>query len=251
MWNVCLCGAHLWDCPWLPQVNINSVPPISYSCARLPHNKTELLAMVGKKQARQFHQALYSINQKSSDLKKWEALKQTPKLGTAYKWDYWVIIDEEKTQICCPCTITSAHEIADCKIQGGEVHLQVRAPLRCQGWDPSVRREVHWFWHDQKYSGAGCVWKYHVVKFKCTWLSSSPLLVRCTRCTLLDSSSTSSTMLSPPTGDSRWHSNTYYCHDKRTTNYTKFSRAWKADQLGEQSSRRRTTPGSTSLLERY
>lgn len=20
MWNVCLCGAHLWDCPWLPQV---------------------------------------------------------------------------------------------------------------------------------------------------------------------------------------------------------------------------------------
>ena len=113
--------------------------------------------MVGKKQARQFHQALYSINQKSSDLKKWEALKQTPKLGTAYKWDYWVIIDEEKTQICCPCTITSAHEIADCKIQGGEVHLQVRAPLRCQGWDPSVRREVHWFWHDQKYSGASYV----------------------------------------------------------------------------------------------
>ena len=43
--------------------------------------------MVGKKQARQFHQALYSINQKSSDLKKWEALKQAPKLDTAYKWD--------------------------------------------------------------------------------------------------------------------------------------------------------------------
>ena len=47
--------------------------------------------MVGKKQARQFHQKLYSINQKSSDLKKWEALEQTSKLGTAYKWDYWVI----------------------------------------------------------------------------------------------------------------------------------------------------------------
>ena len=54
-------------------------------CVRLPHNKTELLEMVGKKQARQFHQALYSINQKSSDLKKWEALKQAPKLDTAYK----------------------------------------------------------------------------------------------------------------------------------------------------------------------
>ena len=33
-----------------------------------------------------FCQALYSINQKSSDLKKWESLGQAPKLGTAYEW---------------------------------------------------------------------------------------------------------------------------------------------------------------------
>ena len=32
-----------------------------------------------------FRQALYSINQKSSDLKKWESLGQAPKLGTAYE----------------------------------------------------------------------------------------------------------------------------------------------------------------------
>jgi len=63
---------------------------IAQDSPRLPHNKTELLALVGKKQARQFHQALYSINQKSSDLKKWEALEQTPKLGTAYKVEKYI-----------------------------------------------------------------------------------------------------------------------------------------------------------------
>ena len=39
------------------------------------------------------------------------------------------------------------------KTQGGEVHLQVRASLRRQGWDPSVWWAVHRFWYDQKYSG--------------------------------------------------------------------------------------------------
>ena len=40
--------------------------------------------MVKGGKARQFHQALYSINQKSSDLKKWEGLEQSDKLDTAY-----------------------------------------------------------------------------------------------------------------------------------------------------------------------
>ena len=94
--------------------------------------------MVGKKQARQFHQALYSINQKSSDLKKWEALGQAPKLDTAYKWDI-------KTP--------AHHMVANFQTQGGEVHLQIRAPVCRQGRNPPVWREVHWFWHDQKHAG--------------------------------------------------------------------------------------------------
>merc|ERR1712032_1594331 len=63
---------------------------IKMDSPRLPHNKTELLAMVKKQQARQFHQAFYSINQKSSDLKKWEALEQASKLGTAYKIEKYI-----------------------------------------------------------------------------------------------------------------------------------------------------------------
>lgn len=57
---------------------------------RLPHNKTELVSMVKAKHARQFHQALYSINQKSSDLKKWESIPQSQELGVAYKVDKYI-----------------------------------------------------------------------------------------------------------------------------------------------------------------
>ena len=58
-------------------------------------------------------------------------------------------------------------------------------------------------------------------------------------------------MLSHPTGDSRLQS-----HHKGQTHIggkysKKNSRAWKADQPGELSSKRRTMPGSTSLPERY
>ena len=49
---------------------------ISDAETRLPANKTELVRLVKEKRARQFHQALYSINQKSSDLKRWEAIPQ-------------------------------------------------------------------------------------------------------------------------------------------------------------------------------
>jgi len=63
---------------------------IKMDSPRLPHNKTELLKMVEKKKARQFHQALYSINQKSSDLKKWEKMEQAPKLSTAYEVEKYI-----------------------------------------------------------------------------------------------------------------------------------------------------------------
>merc|ERR1712004_823573 len=43
---------------------------ISTEAQRLPVNKTELVSYVKEKKARQFHQAVYSINQKSSDLKR-------------------------------------------------------------------------------------------------------------------------------------------------------------------------------------
>ena len=188
MWNVCLRGAHLWDKNGLPQVKSFQPTPDSYFPCRLPHNKTELLAMVKKQQARQFHQALYSINQKSSDLKKWEALQQAPKLGTAYKWDYWAI---SKKNTCIysvtfflpnqnPCNSVHKH----CKTQGGEVYLQIRASLRSTSWDTSVRWAVHRLWHDQKYSGIAA--EYENIKwctFCNTWQSCSPLTVRCMRCT--------------------------------------------------------------------
>ena len=138
--------------------------PNSYFPSRLPHNKTELLAMVGKKQARQFHQALYSINQKSSDLKKWEEIGQAPKLGTAYKWEYCAISRLISANSVNMVSYRSLHDISHCTTQGGEVYLQIRASLRRQGWDPSVRWAVHWFWHDQKYTGTRCVWKYQIVK---------------------------------------------------------------------------------------
>jgi len=46
--------------------------------------------MVKGGKARQFHQALYSINQKSSDLKKWEGLEQSDKLDTAYTVEKYI-----------------------------------------------------------------------------------------------------------------------------------------------------------------
>ena len=127
--------------------------PNSYFPSRLPHNKTELLAMVGKKQARQFHQALYSINQKSSDLKKWEEIGQAPKLGTAYKWEYCAISRLISANSVNMVSYRSLHDISHCTTQGGEVYLQIRASLRRQGWDPSVWWALHRFWHDQKYPG--------------------------------------------------------------------------------------------------
>ena len=63
---------------------------ISINSTHLPSNKTELLQFVKDKQARQFHQALYSINQKSSNLKKWEKIPETEEIGIAYKVEKYI-----------------------------------------------------------------------------------------------------------------------------------------------------------------
>jgi len=63
---------------------------ISINSTHLPTNKTELVQFVKNKKARQFHQALYSINQKSSNLKKWEKLPEAEELDIAYKVEKYI-----------------------------------------------------------------------------------------------------------------------------------------------------------------
>ena len=63
---------------------------ISVNSSHLPQNKPELLEFLKEKQARQFHQALYSINQKSSNLAKWEKIAETPELEVAYKVEKYI-----------------------------------------------------------------------------------------------------------------------------------------------------------------
>ena len=63
---------------------------ISRNSTHLPRNKSELLTYVKEKQARQFHQALYSINQKSSNLLKWETIPETADLDVAYKVEKYI-----------------------------------------------------------------------------------------------------------------------------------------------------------------
>jgi len=63
---------------------------ISNNATHTPVNKTELLQFVKKKLARQFHQAVYSINQKSSDLKRWEKMEQAEVMDVAYGVDKYI-----------------------------------------------------------------------------------------------------------------------------------------------------------------
>jgi len=63
---------------------------ISTEAGRLPANKTELVSYISDKKARQFHQAVYSINQKSSDLKRWEKIPETDTIQTAYKIEKYI-----------------------------------------------------------------------------------------------------------------------------------------------------------------
>ena len=63
---------------------------IAKEVSSLPQNKTDLLKLVGEKKARQFHQALYSINQKSSNLQRWEKIPETDNLEVAYKVEKYI-----------------------------------------------------------------------------------------------------------------------------------------------------------------
>lgn len=63
---------------------------ISTEAQRLPANKTELVSYIKEKKARQFHQAVYSINQKSSDLKRWEKIPETDSIETAYEIEKYI-----------------------------------------------------------------------------------------------------------------------------------------------------------------
>ena len=63
---------------------------ISTEAGRLPVNKTELVSYISQKKARQFHQAVYSINQKSSDLKRWEKIPETDTIEPAYKIEKYI-----------------------------------------------------------------------------------------------------------------------------------------------------------------
>ncbi|XP_059082616.1 beta-1,4-glucuronyltransferase 1-like [Tigriopus californicus] len=57
---------------------------ISTTSTHMPANKTELLGFLKQKKARIFHEAVYKLNSKSSDLKKWQAIPMKPKLDVAY-----------------------------------------------------------------------------------------------------------------------------------------------------------------------
>ena len=58
---------------------------ISHKTNHLPTNKRELLELLKRKQARQFHQTLYPINQKSSNLNHWERVPEAKHIDIAYK----------------------------------------------------------------------------------------------------------------------------------------------------------------------
>ena len=63
---------------------------ISHKSKKLPASKTELLSLIKRKYARQFHQTLYPINQKSSNLNKWEKMGQAKQMDIAYKVQQYI-----------------------------------------------------------------------------------------------------------------------------------------------------------------
>ena len=58
---------------------------ISLSSSYLPQTKKELVEFSKEKVARQFHIEIWPLNQKLSNLKKWEKIPQTDELDVAYK----------------------------------------------------------------------------------------------------------------------------------------------------------------------
>jgi N-acetyllactosaminide beta-1,3-N-acetylglucosaminyltransferase len=63
---------------------------ISMSNDHLPVNKTELIQFLKKGRARPFHIAIYRINQKSSNLRRWQKIPQSNELKVAFQVEKYI-----------------------------------------------------------------------------------------------------------------------------------------------------------------
>jgi hypothetical protein len=107
----------------------------------LPTNKNELLELLKRKQARQFHQTLYPINQKSSNLNHWERIPQAKHIDIAYKVKKYIFKYE-------PLYIAQAHiPEFDERFVGSSIW----ADKKYSGiW---ADKEYSGIWSDNEYSG--------------------------------------------------------------------------------------------------
>eukprot|EP00096_Caligus_rogercresseyi_P012496 TRINITY_DN524_c0_g1_i1.p1 TRINITY_DN524_c0_g1~~TRINITY_DN524_c0_g1_i1.p1 ORF type:complete len:453 (+),score=78.30 TRINITY_DN524_c0_g1_i1:95-1453(+) len=69
--------------------------------SHIPNNKSALMRLVHEGGARQFHVKVFSLNQKASNLKKWESLKNGSNIKIGYKIDKY-ILNYEPTYISKP-----------------------------------------------------------------------------------------------------------------------------------------------------
>ena len=67
---------------------------ISLNSSHLPQNKTELIEFLKKREARQFHEEIWPLNQQSSDLKRWEKIQETDEEDVAYKVEKYRLLYE-------------------------------------------------------------------------------------------------------------------------------------------------------------
>ena len=58
---------------------------ISLNSSHLPQTKAELVEFLKEKEARQFHEEIWSLNQQPSDLKRWEKIPETDEVDVAYE----------------------------------------------------------------------------------------------------------------------------------------------------------------------
>ena len=58
---------------------------ISLNSSHLPQTKTELVEFLKEKEARQFHQEIWPLNQKLSNLHRWEKIPETNEVEVAYE----------------------------------------------------------------------------------------------------------------------------------------------------------------------
>ena len=67
---------------------------ISLNSSHLPQTKTELVEFLKEKEARQFHEEIWSLNQQPSDLKRWEKIPETNEVEVAYKVEKYKLLYE-------------------------------------------------------------------------------------------------------------------------------------------------------------